>query len=176
MPFLKRVCAILHISKAEPAKFNFNECTKWLDMGSEGYITEGFVGHYTCPNCRNKINAYRSVEQTAKTTIDYLRFEQSIEGGSGRCVMQVPITFEKEFVAMEKGLLSQKTLGTPCSCEVIKEKFFATCKCMGCGQTLNFYNQVKKCKDVGRLRWFLARKDDKTLEDKLRFEEYALEK
>lgn len=43
---------------------------------------------------------------------------------------------------------------------------------MGCGKTLNFYNQVKKCKDVGKLRWFLARKEDKVLEDKLLFEEF----
>ncbi|KAG4415145.1 hypothetical protein IFR04_011737 [Cadophora malorum] len=176
MPFLRRVRAILHIGKTDPEKFNFNECGKWLDMGSEGYITEGFIGNFTCPSCRTKINAYRSVEQNAITTIDYLRFEQTIENGSGRCVMQVPITFEKEFVAMKKGLLSQKTLGTPCACEVVKEKFFASCKCVGCGTTMNFYNQVKKCKDVGKLRWFLARKDDKTIEEKLRFEEYALEK
>lgn len=101
-------------------------------MGTEGYITDGFIGHYTCPTstCRAKIMAYRSVEQNSTATKDFLRFEQTIEGGSGRCVMQVPITFEKEFVEMEKGLLSQKTLGTPCACEVVKEKFFASCKCL----------------------------------------------
>jgi len=169
----------LHIGKTEPAIFNFNESLKWLDMGSEGYITEGFVGHYTCPSCHSKINAYRSVEQTTTRTIDYLRFEQTIESGSGRCVMQVPITFEKEFVAMQKELLSQKTktLGKPCICEVVREKFFASCVCVGCGLRLSFWNQVKKCREVGTLRWFLARKDDdEALEEKLGFEEFALEK
>ncbi len=99
-------------------------------MGAEGYITDGFVGFYTCPTatCRAKIMAYRSVEQNPAGDKDFLRFEQAIEGGSGRCVMQVPITFEKEFVEMEKGLVSQKTMGTPCACAVVKEKFFASCK------------------------------------------------
>ncbi|KAL2061068.1 hypothetical protein VTL71DRAFT_9120 [Oculimacula yallundae] len=188
MPFFRRVCAILHISKNERAKFNFNENTKWLDKGSEGYITEGFVGHYTCPNCTSTINAYRSVLQTTTITHDYLRFEQGIEGSSGRCVMQVPITFEAEFVAMEKekkggvsgmGKDGKGELGLGCKCEVVKESFFACCRCVVCGKNLAFWNQVKRCEEVGRMRWFLARKDDKVVvmeEEKLGEEEWVVEK
>lgn len=61
---------------------------------------------------------------------------------------------------MEGGkLLGGKVLGTPCKCEVVKEEFFASCTCVGCGETMAFWNQVKRCEEVGRLRWFLARKE-----------------
>jgi len=161
----------LHIGTPEIKKFNFNNCNKWLDLGAEGYSTEGFVGQFTCPGCRNKISAYREVVQTnGKPLKDALRFEQTIEGGSGRCVTQVQITFESEFTEMESRLLPANVLGTPCACDVVKEKFFATVKCMGCQDTLHFYNQVKRCKDVGRLRWFLTRKETKSIEEKLGLE------
>jgi len=136
-------------------------------MGADGYMTEGFVGNYSCASCKTKINVYRAVEQTASTTKDYLRFEQTIEGGTGRCVLQVPLTFEKEFVAMKKGLTAKKVLGTPCACDVVKEQFFASCKCVGCGKVLSFWNQVKRCEETGTLRWFLSRKEDKVLEEKV---------
>ncbi|CZT06163.1 uncharacterized protein RAG0_11971 [Rhynchosporium agropyri] len=177
MPFFRRVCAMLHLGKTEPAKFNFIENNKWLEKGVDGYITEGFVGHYNCPSCHAKINAYRSVLQTYTRTSDCLRFEQFIEGSSGRCVMQVPITFEKDFVAMERGLLTPKALDSPCKCEIVKEEFFACCTCVNCGQNLSFWNQVKRCEVLGKLRWFLARKEDKALEEKLALaEEWALER
>ncbi|PBP24761.1 hypothetical protein BUE80_DR004294 [Diplocarpon rosae] len=173
MFFLRRIRAILHTVKTSIPKFDFMNNDQWLDMGAEGYQTEGFVGHYSCPNksCRAEILAYRSVEKTSTTTKDYLRFEQRIAGGSGRIVLTIPVTFEKEFVNMEKRLLSQKTLGTPCDCGVVREKFFATCKCVTCGKALNFYNQVKLCEEVGKLRWFLERKDDKVIEEEM-FEDY----
>ncbi|EKD18700.1 uncharacterized protein L3040_002127 [Drepanopeziza brunnea f. sp. 'multigermtubi'] len=168
MPFVERFRAVLHIGNSPFPKFDFRSNKKWLDMGNEGYQTEGFVGHYTCPtkSCHAKILAYRSVEMTATVTNDYLRFEQPVAGGSGRIVIEVPITFESEFVAMEstRVLQRKKVISTPCTCEVVREKFFASCKCVSCGKTLNFYNQVKRCKEVGKLRWFLARKEDKVLE------------
>ncbi|OWP05554.1 hypothetical protein B2J93_7898 [Marssonina coronariae] len=174
MLLLQRIRSILHMVKNSIPKFDFMNNDKWLDMGTDGYQTEGFVGQYTCRNksCRSKVLAYRSVEQTSSTTKDNLRFEQKIAGGSGRIVLSIPVTFEKEFVDMQKGLLSPKTPGTSCECEVVKEKFFATCKCVGCGKALNFYNQVRRGKEVGKLRWFLARKDDKVLQEKM-LEEYV---
>lgn len=103
----------------------------------------------------------------------------------------VPITFEAQFTAMAVSEAQSacaspsaspaphktpnqktvKTRDTHCVCPVVREEFFATCRCTSCGETLAFYHQVKACtegepgvggeKKTRELRWFLARKEQK---------------
>ncbi|PBP27166.1 hypothetical protein BUE80_DR001817 [Diplocarpon rosae] len=160
MLILQKIRAILRMVKTSIPKFDFMNNDQWSSLRDIQISGRD-------PTQDRQILAYRSVEKSSTTTKDRLRFEQRIAGGSGRIVLSIPVTFEKEFVNMEKGLLSQKTLGTPCDCGVVKEKFFATCKCVRCGKALNFYNQVKLCEEVGKLRWFLERKDDKVIQEKM---------
>jgi ribosomal protein S27E len=136
---------------------------------SEGYEAEGYAGTIRCSGCKSEINAYRQV-----TLKDVLRLEQEIEGGRGRCTLHLPITFNSEAakwsgkseIDEDKVVIGRyRNNASGVRYDVLKEVFFASIKCINCGEVMHMYDRSVRYDGKNTQNWVLSRKDPKALED-----------
>lgn len=134
------------------------------DWEEKEYNVEGCVGWSTCQGCQAKIGVIREVQRKgSEKLVDNLRFEQAIEGGTGRCVKSFPTSFEAEFVEFRK-CNTEKLDGEERTCvdgrkyELLWEKDYGIVECMKCNRKIEFVNHVRRYVGEVEVKWFLSSK------------------